>query len=1743
MKQIISIAILCVVTIGLFAQTVSDPIGVGSANSFAPVYNGFYFSVSQQIYTQSELATIGLGSGGIITHLAFQAGSAGVPLSQMQSWLIYLGVTEVETFGSALYIDSWLPLSGMTQVFRGSIGQTGTLAANNWLTIGLQEAFIYDGVGNLVVFVNEYDPSYPSGTGKFRGTDLGEGVTRTLYGGADVRPFIPEGTGTWNSSYWESPIDTSIRPNLRLTYTAPSSEPDLAVTAFNGPALIPNDTRIQITIMNMSTITATAGSYTITISEVAAPSDILLATISETVTIAGSSFSTYTYNIEPSAYNSWPFTSQTATPVTLKATVVIAGDAVPANNTQTLATNLRPVYDLQLATTIPSFLGIGVPMEVIVQNNGRSAISQGSFQVDFFENNTIIYTINGTDASAIPIGTFQAFPIPLATLLQATQGSQANLKIQITDLTSADSIPANNTAIGNAYVFETIVEVGISGTETANIIPFSTFWNDNLAQVIYTAEELGSNPLIITHINYKYTVGQPYDDPPNPYPVSIYMANYEKASFTTNNDFVPGDVFEQVVSNYNLPVQTQGVFEGIIPLTTPFEYMGNGLIVMTFKDHESWGGTIEYFQGPTVANSNVSINKRRENSGAVFDPADPTQGGNGIRYHYKPQTRFGATAVQAAQGFDLAVMEVIGTSIIPGNDPIEVFVMNRGVNSVTSTDYTIDIYEVVPETTDHLLYTIPTAEMEELPGDQWALYIYSISAEVYNLWAFVSPNAGQVTLKATVSCSGVDLDESNNSGTLVTNLRPLYDIAVLGVSGAGQIPTTNPLGITLLNNGRSPITQGSYSVNISVNGTPLYSIADESALTIGLASEVVLTVPSADINHLLTSTTGNFSFNIQIVSLVEESVTTNNSGTHASTVFSGGFETDGIAEVGIAGTASDHTLPFALYHRDNLAQSIYSAVSLGDAGEGVITHINYKVTITDTQAVQTPYNVNIHMANYDKEAFISDSDWVPGDAFTCVAADYDLPIHSTGTYDFWIELDTPFYYTGGDLVVMTFKDHTYYTANTNVFFLSPHTQQYVSLWKRTDATAGTNYNPNNPSQGGVGSRAYYLPQTRFAFTRQGYGVVSGLVTDGSEPIEGAVISVEGTPSVVTTGADGMYEILVETASEAQLLVAAVGKVPQQQAISSLDWSDNNGLQRAEWNVTLQPATTVTVAGTVIFADSGEGVSGATVVIGQFSGLTNADGVYSISGVFADAGYEVSLDASTYMGFADYADELYIDYSQVQDDLITMDIVLEEAQRLPLYTHAKLNTEGLPVVGWFNPYTSNEPFSFSQCPNDGYQYSYGNASDTFFIAAHRYTAANLSSLGVVGAYLMKIAFVPTSSVNTFTINIWVGANLAAPDVDSPTYSQFIAQTLVALALNEIPLTIPIHIPAGAELVIGIRSTGTQVRTRDSGFAGFNDGFGNKYYFDYGWTTINEVEPIVADNWQIRGYAFTTVTSEGGMRAFGDKYKVYRLAEGTAFETATMLTSTPITVGTSGLLLYEDVSAIPTGNYQYAVTSVYTGSNYPGDEHYIESLPAFSNVVSVVVPLSVSGVLQVVEGESAIGLTVSLINLAPGGEPSPESVVSAVGGEFTFGEVLPGEYTLTVSRYSTVMNETYTYTHPETIVVETENVTGIAVNVPISLSNDDCVILPVTMLRGNYPNPFNPTTTILFDIRNKEQVLIEIYNIKGQRIKTLVNDVFTTGSYRVVWNGDDDSGRNVGSGVYFYKWRAGEYSSVRKMVMVK
>jgi len=130
--------------------------------------------------------------------------------------------------------------------------------------------------------------------------------------------------------------------------------------------------------------------------------------------------------------------------------------------------------------------------------------------------------------------------------------------------------------------------------------------------------------------------------------------------------------------------------------------------------------------------------------------------------------------------------------------------------------------------------------------------------------------------------------------------------------------------------------------------------------------------------------------------------------------------------------------------------------------------------------------------------------------------------------------------------------------------------------------------------------------------------------------------------------------------------------------------------------------------------------------------------------------------------------------------------------------------------------------------------------------------------------------------------------------------------------------------------------------------------------------------------------------------------------------------------------------------------------------------------------------------------------------------------------------------------YTLTHEgDGEMTEMEiTVKGDEAEEPVSEKADSSTPLPDGFeLDQNHPNPFNPTTTIAFAIPEPQDVRLEIYNVNGQKVRTLVDGYMAAGQHRVDWNSRDDNGQRVASGIYLYLLTAGEITTSKKMTLLK
>jgi hypothetical protein len=95
----------------------------------------------------------------------------------------------------------------------------------------------------------------------------------------------------------------------------------------------------------------------------------------------------------------------------------------------------------------------------------------------------------------------------------------------------------------------------------------------------------------------------------------------------------------------------------------------------------------------------------------------------------------------------------------------------------------------------------------------------------------------------------------------------------------------------------------------------------------------------------------------------------------------------------------------------------------------------------------------------------------------------------------------------------------------------------------------------------------------------------------------------------------------------------------------------------------------------------------------------------------------------------------------------------------------------------------------------------------------------------------------------------------------------------------------------------------------------------------------------------------------------------------------------------------------------------------------------------------------------------------------------------------------------------------------------------------IVVPVTRLKQNRPNPFNPLTEIQYSLASEGRTELSIYNVSGRLVRTLVASPQPVGEYQVIWNGRDNQGRSVASGVYVYRLKTADFEESRRLVVLR
>jgi hypothetical protein len=555
---------------------------------------------------------------------------------------------------------------------------------------------------------------------------------------------------------------------------------------------------------------------------------------------------------------------------------------------------------------------------------------------------------------------------------------------------------------------------------------------------------------------------------------------------------------------------------------------------------------------------------------------------------------------------------------------------------------------------------------------------------------------------------------------------------------------------------------------------------------------------------------------------------------------------------------------------------------------------------------------------------------------------------------------------------------------------------------------------------------------------------------------------------------------------------------------------------------------------------------------KFKDLTPETDVLTGYNVFLD-GTEVATnipDLSFQLPDLVYGDSYVAGVQAVYDDPGTSDIVevpftyLPPTPDPPNNLTAEIQDYNDVLLTWELPGGNNVQWIGWDDGTSGNSIGLTNGG-TFHVASY-WDPAALAPYD--GMEITQIEFFPNSDApTTYELKVWTGAN-ASTLVHSQAVTDF-----VFADWNQIELDTPVMIDASQELWFGYTTThvaGQNPAGTDAGpaVAGYGDmistdgsswdslaGLGFSYNWNLQAYVVGSDGKTVAftpsravksaPSKMISGSRNTTasfsaaytgnirrdVTHMTGSSRSLAGYKIYRdgLEIGEVFDPAE--------------LTYLDDSGLDAGDYDYYVTAIYTNpdaESEPSNEVTVTvTLPAPTGVTTATVAV-VNVMVQWTQMTDTRAVE-SYVIYRDGVE-----VGTSTSGLFIDLNVPTGDYIYNVAAIFTGDHEG-----------------AWSDDVPHQQVNAENTLPLVTELSGNYPNPFNPTTTIKFSLNTPEKTLIEVYNIRGEKVRTLVDGELQADFYNIVWNGKDNSGKKTSSGVYFYKMKAGNYVSTKKMILMK
>jgi len=1063
--------------------------------------------------------------------------------------------------------------------------------------------------------------------------------------------------------------------------------------------------------------------------------------------------------------------------------------------------------------------------------------------------------------------------------------------------------------------------------------------------------------------------------------IELYLAETELDSFATPDDWLPYSVFTKVyerVSSLYITSELDYVFE----LDTPFFSSGGNLVLMVYTPIAETDFFTVYWQQQEVSQLR-SLFGTNITSGVTEKPSSINQNlltGNPDRFVI-PNIRF---------IYDPRGLGTLSGQIFFGNIPLQ------------DVEIKINPYQKVFTDQSGFFY---------LPYIQPGWINFSVSKDSYLPYTsanfFLRPNQN-------ITIPDLNLEQR------------FFDLSVVEWTGPSHPSVSLPayFKVSIKNAGTELILGDDYTLQLQLvdRHQVLLSIDGIDIKPDSTEQLIIEWVPPQETRITL----------IVFVSFMKDQITTNN----LSESITIDVQPYNEALAFLGNPESNYFAPYPLSYSSvhPASQTIYWENEIRQYG--AIDQLTY---LFSDHNLYESYHPNYHlwtriwMATTGQEVFSSELDWIPQSSFSLVYSGY-IDNTEYGEYEVSLELDNPFYYNNGNLVIMM-------ETEDNIYHQYGGTRVWQNTYTKDQRTISSNtyYHYYYPALYPALITNHSIPNLQIHFQTTDYGSISGIIQSNGAFLSEVSIWINDTKRTTLSNENGEYLLDCVDLGNYELTFSKYGY--EDFILSNVQVQENANITH---DIILQAKPLICVSGTILASDTGFGLEGASLQLsryGEYSTTTDNEGFFVFPSVYGYAEYQLTVSCLGYQAQSIFP----LILEDTDGDL--GQITLFELINPPRFVSATIEEENI-IVSWIPPLKGYSSwFTWSNgIPNwsvtgGSYDVSIGET-----MIAQRYTSEQLQLLGVAGGTLSKISFYDYNTVDGFFYNppflpeyqlrIYIGGNFSHNNAGELIYQQdlpFFSYN----TWNEIELDQYVLIPEDRELWLVIHINSINMYTIGFDTQGSNSQFQNLINYDGLW------ENSPHGGWLIRAFAQDLVIEPENSRIL-EKYQVYRaLTNQTSDPEQWVLIADNVSDTTFSEAITNLDSAV---FYSYLVTAEYSQAQ--------SSLPAISNQIRV--------------------------------------------------------------------------THVESL--------------------DETDLPRFSKLDNNYPNPFNPTTTISFIVSGEQkntltQVNIDIYNIIGQKVKNLVDRKLPPGEYQVEWAGKDNSGSVVSSGVYFYQMKTPDYTEVKKMLLLK